>query len=1612
MRYLVLLMVSAILSIAASEWPAFKADSARSSATDEKLLFPLKAGWTYRATLSPQIAWKEPGRSINALDFDYAYQPVVSGGKIFLGSSADDSVRALDASTGQLVWQYVCSAPVRFAPHIANGLCYFASDDGCAYCVDAKNGSLIWQVRLGLDDRKLIANGRLSSRWPCRSGVLVKDGIVYVTAGMWPSEGIFIYALDANTGKEKWCNDTSSYEYIEYPHVPSASFGGPAPQGYLLADEESLIVPTGRGVPAAFDLKTGSLKFYRADSEVSHRGGTWATVFGETLFVTSVGWQPDAPPRLGESPEHPADSLGAFSTRTGREEWSLTNALKAVDPTWKQQTWRGQVRSGLLGKTRALFSSEAIYAFGNGKADAWAIDGKNVASRWSIPIGRVYAEARTPNALILGLEGRVLALSTTDGKELWQATVEGQARGIAIADGRLLVSTDRGVVQTFAREANVSDRGFDTYVSHIQPAALPATVSEALKKVKEPAGFAIVIGGKDARLAQSLARHCGLYVVSVLKDESIVQSERRRIIDDGSKYGSQVSVQLGSALELPFVPHFATFVVLNEAGSSIAEAYRILRPCGGVLCAVDGKLGTSPDIPAIEVTGGLVVRGKLQGAFDWDSKNLADERVRWPLEFQWYGGFDGQLQKARHTRPRTPIAANGRMFVFGENTVSAIDAYTGFTLWQRRLNSTVGTTALAVASDDSITIYSGTTAVRLDAATGRALEVIGDANSAPPVLNITKPIKIDGAARPGASCAIELKQTESALIITLRTQNREPARDDAWELAFDFRAPTKRLDAPGPGSFEIVVNPWAGTLRAHQTFPYPQPVIELLPGEVGNGRVQMTFKWSDLKLWLGEKPDSFAFAADCKLWHPLTQSQVLWDRPLVKGRTRWVNDAEAIVQLTPGTSAGDPGVLSPLLPIPLKSMSDIIQKDKSTSLPLNSKRRPNADLSDFGSNAPVDEKGDVSFLPRAPGYELTTRKTPFTNQSESLDYSSSYGCSGIISSAVIDFMRSGCIGVYDRADDSGMRNISGIRSGCGQTILPALGMMLYAEGTGNCLCTYNFATSLALAPSTSKRNEDWALFNEPRLESNALQHLALNFGAPGDRRDAKGVLWLGYPRQPLAVKLGNTIDLPIHMDLAPNGKPVRTNTDRRPVTGTERPWIYGSAIMGLRRLHLDMQFYKPGGLCLSVGAKEPAIDGELTDACWDGFGGAPTGKGSSIWIRHDVNNLYVAANTQTKTGSWSTTLGDSSGLVMIQVNANSGGKVDAQVSDLRMALARADKSLDSSATLIDLGGGAEIRAGWTAEGLRLRARAPKNFHIKREDCTAIGILLAPQGTEDFVEVTVEPSPWRMEVRRWNGTEEKSIPLQAPPIISSDNVEGVISWGHFGAKFEEGRVIGMAIRHYPREKSRSGSAYPSPENRRRAFRDAPLLLRLSSESPHGKISGLQNSGDAGFPYSDFIPLIDVRPEPLAGAKAAMKSSAELSIPWKTLSDLGLKTDQLRLSSQMLSNMGKRQDDVRRNFARGSFDVKRIEFSVPEQKYTIRMHFATLDDASSQDMFDVAIQGKSVLKGLNVAKEAGGTRHAIIKEFKGIVAGGSLEIELIPSKGADSSTILNGLEVIRE
>jgi len=88
-------------------------------------------------------------------------------------------------------------------------------------------------------------------------------------------------------------------------------------------------------------------------------------------------------------------------------------------------------------------------------------------------------------------------------------------------------------------------------------------------------------------------------------------------------------------------------------------------------------------------------------------------------------------------------------------------------------------------------------------------------------------------------------------------------------------------------------------------------------------------------------------------------------------------------------------------------------------------------------------------------------------------------------------------------------------------------------------------------------------------------------------------------------------------------------------------------------------------------------------------------------------------------------------------------------------------------------------------------------------------------------------------------------------------------------------------------------------------------------------------------------------------------------------------------------------------------------VPNGKYTVRLHFAETYPEIATDgprVFDVTIQGKSVLPGLDVSKAAGAVQKALVKEFKGIeVADGTLKIEFAAKQ---QNSEINGIEIIAE
>ena len=145
----------------------------------------------------------------------------------------------------------------------------------------------------------LLGNDRMISRWPARGGPVLADGVLYFAAGIWPSEGVYVYAVDPATGKVLWCNDSSGAIDMPQPHPGANARSGVAAQGYLAVRGPDLLVSTGRAVPAVFDRTHGSLQTFPLQAYGRQGGADIVAFDGQTfnhgmLYSAVQGVKPQA----------------------------------------------------------------------------------------------------------------------------------------------------------------------------------------------------------------------------------------------------------------------------------------------------------------------------------------------------------------------------------------------------------------------------------------------------------------------------------------------------------------------------------------------------------------------------------------------------------------------------------------------------------------------------------------------------------------------------------------------------------------------------------------------------------------------------------------------------------------------------------------------------------------------------------------------------------------------------------------------------------------------------------------------------------------------------------------------------------------------------------------------------------------------------------------------------------------------------------------------------------------------------------------------------------------------------------------------------------------------
>ncbi|UCE49606.1 MAG: PQQ-binding-like beta-propeller repeat protein, partial [Phycisphaerales bacterium] len=722
----------------ASDWPMYRADAARSGHTNDHLPARLRISWIKKAKTPPQPAWS--GRDTR-MPFDLAFQPVVSGGLVFLGNSGDCTVYALDAKTGREKWTFITDGPVRFAPAVWQGRLFVVSDDGYLYCLDVRDGELLWKKRGGPNAETVLGNDRLISRWPARGGPVVKDGVVYFGAGLWPSEGIYLYALDASTGRTLWVNDSSGDMVIEQPHGGNRAHSGVSIQGYLAIAGNSLVVPTGRATPAVFDAESGRFRYFH----LMKFGAGWGKRKGAGPFVTFID----------------------------------ENLYFVEDDVF--QAWDGRfLARGLPVSSTAVLPDILVFALGSEiravrKSSLWVevqepntppvrkLSLDNVA--WKIacsdPVGASVVRASASNETSdwpaatqvtnppLVVAGRTIVAGTLNSKILTAdmdsrtvvSTVEldGLAHGLAVADQALYVGTDKGTVYCLVaaghdRPEPPSDRQIRRRPANSTPHRMRRlyrkTARKIIKKADATDGYCVDLGCGDGSLAHALARASQLRIIAVDEDPRQVALARKKLSEAGL-YGTRVTVLERDTSRTGLPSHFAQLVVSGRSvteGSHVAarqEIERLLNPYDGT--ALTGEVGS------LRSTFGR----PLAGAGEWthqyaDAANTLcspDSLAAGPLKMRWFTDFGIQMP-SRHGRAPAPLCRDGIMIVEASHGLLAVDAYSGRRLWfygienildpydQEHLLGTSGTGSNMCLADDSVFVRQGGRCLRINIKTG------------------------------------------------------------------------------------------------------------------------------------------------------------------------------------------------------------------------------------------------------------------------------------------------------------------------------------------------------------------------------------------------------------------------------------------------------------------------------------------------------------------------------------------------------------------------------------------------------------------------------------------------------------------------------------------------------------------------------------------------------------------------------------------------------------------------------------------------------------------------------------------------------------------------------
>ncbi len=1143
-------------------WPMWGRDAARSHVTPAALPDDPQLLWT-RELPAPQRAWRPQHDDFDKLEFDVSYVPVAMDGLVFVPSMVTDSVTAYRLTTGEQVWRTTVDGPVRLAPVVWNGRVYFVSDDGHLHVVNAADGEPLWNFRAAPSVRKLLGNERVISMWPARGGPVIKAGTIYFAAGIWPFKGIFLYALDAQTGELRWQNTADGTRWMAQPHGGAYAFAGIAPQGYLAVAGDHLIVSGGRTPPALFNRHSGA--FVAADIR-GKAGGA------------------DRP-------------FGGYRVKTdGRYVYNHGRQLRLTDGSQSAHLWADIVDAGTVyrGERGTLTATDTENP--DGARELW---------RATIP-GLRALHLKTADRLVAdGTDGSIMLLRTDneideDGNSAPEIVVlpervDAPVTDILLSDGILVAVTEHGTLYAFGAAVTEAQRhAYDP--EPLTPAADNGWMEPVQQLLSERpsmnGGYALVVGAGDESLIDTLLTQTELHLLITEQDAETVRRQRDRLIAAGM-YGRRAAILSGDPMTLDLPPYIFCLVASGSLDTDDETARNIvirslakrLRPYHGV-----ALLAATPDETALTRLGSLLDDpvdgtfqvsswqgltridrdGPLPGAGQWthqyaDSANTVrsqDERIRLPLGILWFGGPNHDNILPRHAAGPRPQVAAGRLTILGVESLNARDVYTGRELWHREFPG-IGHPFTALELEEK---WEAGEAVYM-------LNQPGAAYIGSPYVTLPDSVYLRYQHK---IYRLDPETGEDLAVFDLPSEPRENEPDWGHISVLDDAL----ITTVNPHIFD---DGHLGELNWDASSSEKLVVLDRMSGEVRWTReARIGFRHNAIasangRLFLIDGVSENARGFLARRGRLPEAHSTLMALDIHSGEKLWENDSEIF-----GTFLGYSEEYDVLL--------ETGTRDSRRHLPDEPRNRMAVRSGQDGSL--LWERGDrmetpaiihgSDIVPGRPGVlrdlltgEDKARRDPLTGIEIAHAYWKAYGCATASASRNLLLFRSGAAGYYD-LERGGTGTLGGFKSGCTANMTVADGILNAPDYTRTCTCSYQNQTSLGLIhmPDMDMWTFDQTL---PDPELGTLRRVGINFGAIGARMDEYDTLWLEYP-----VGGAPSPSIRIQVDPEPTLQTVQHHSLRVTATDGSHGWIGASVIEGMRRIRLSgLYLPEPSGGVLS-----------------------------------------------------------------------------------------------------------------------------------------------------------------------------------------------------------------------------------------------------------------------------------------------------------------------------------------------------------------------------------------------------------------------------------------------